>query len=166
MIERSKKFGIGKQIGDELYFHKDYIDKTPFSQEIEETLKNMPNTFKFTLIKINIKTKSISLLYSPCFDSQFHPALLQSMKIFPDGTTKIRNFSFNPPIYHHRWTFVEDDYKGFDVEEDKLWSYLWSKTPLLDFRRYGKSNHWNKVSLPKILHFYNAQSIEEIIRRA
>jgi len=164
MIERSKRFGIGKPINSDLYFHKDYIDILPFKHEIEDKISVIPSNFIYTIIRFNTKNQSTSLMYSPCFNDQYHPPVLQSLTINSNFIPKPRTFKFNPPIYHHRWTMVLDDFEGFNVQEDRLWSSLWSKTPFLDSRKYGKLKHWKEISLPKIFKHYKARSIEKIIK--
>ena len=54
---------------------------------------------------------------SPDFDTSYFPIVKASFKVNSDNTfpkAQPRKSKDNPPIYHHRWLFVKDDYTGFD----------------------------------------------------
>ena len=60
--------------------------------------------------------------------------------------SKIQESPKNPLIYHHKWLFVKDDYKGFNVDESKQRSIDW-KTKLGVDRvltsKIGRLSFWN-----------------------
>ena len=45
-------------------------------------------------------------------------------------------------IYHHKWLFVDDDYKGFNVEESKRRLAAWLVLPDVNKSRIGRRNSW------------------------
>jgi hypothetical protein len=53
-------------------------------------------------------------------------------------------------IYHHKWQWVSDDYKGFDVEKNKQRSLQWSSLDGVDKSRIGQRKHWDDNVMPRI----------------
>lgn len=165
-LQRNKKYGVGKQIANDLYFHKKYLDSFDFAPAVKQKISLLPSDFTFNIIRFNLKNKDCSFMDSPDFDSSFHPIIKASFKINSDNTSnqKIPKITGeNPPIYHHRWLFVKDDYNGFNVDVDFKYSQLWSQTPNLISNKYGFLRHWEETSIPKILKFYQVKSLEHLI---
>ena len=46
-------------------------------------------------------------------------------------------------IWHHKWMWVKNDYKGFDVQESYEWSKLWT-SKIKDTSGIGSIPIWNK----------------------
>ena len=77
-------------------------------------------------------------------DTADEPSLYDSIKVDIDGKTKYSKYDeSNPPIYHHKWLFVKDDYKGFDVEKSKERSQKWLTLKDIDFSRIGFKKFWD-----------------------
>ena len=67
-----------------------------------------------------------------------------------DGTVQRRAVPSDPPIYHHKWLFVDDDYPGFDVAQGKLRSAAWLALPDVDKSRIGRRSYWQTHVVPRL----------------
>ena len=56
----------------------------------------------------------------------------------------------DPYIYHHKWLFVDDDYRGFNVEESKVRSQHWIGLGDVDRSRIGRESYWNEQVIPRL----------------
>lgn len=144
-IKRSK-YGVGKLIGGFLYLHKQYvkdvIPKKVYKNAIEKT-----KGFYFNVVKWNVKDNTISLFNSPDFDSADEPVAGEYMTISPDGKVKK---GFTKSIWHHKWLWVKDNYKGFDVEKSFQRSQKWLSIPDIEFSKIGNKDFWNKNYASKL----------------
>ena len=104
VIKRSSKYGVGKEIGGQIYFHKNYVDDIcPNLYELaKDILEEEYPDFKYNCLMYD-KKKPDTLRFdeAPDFDSA------------------------REPMPGHKWLWVKDDYKGFDVEESYEWSKKW-----------------------------------------
>ena len=48
-------------------------------------------------------------------------------------------------IYHNKWQFVGEDYKGFNIEEAKERTKEWNAIPNLDKKRIGYKKYWMEL---------------------
>ena len=125
----SKKYPVGKVIGGQVYFHKNYISKMP--KEVidiyKKTINKLPKDHSFNTLMYTpaSKGKPASLRFdeAPDFDTAREPIPGRVITITEKG-------SISPPkdvnqIWHHKWSWVDDDYKGFDVRENYDWSREW-----------------------------------------
>ena len=55
-------------------------------------------------------------------------------------------------IFHHKWMWVDDDYKGFDVNKEYSWSKEWT-SKVDNFSGIGKKENWDKILKEKGLSF-------------
>lgn len=154
---------IGKQMGHDLYVHKDYAKDTNISHDVlhnakEHLSKNHPN-FEYTIIKHNKQTNNVSFLHSPDWDSEHEPHIHHSVLVKPSGETKYMGPKKDPQIYHQKWQFVGDDYKGFDVNRSKLRTTQY--TNAIDHlkqttgdqsisKKIGTKSYWDKEVVPHI----------------
>jgi len=53
-------------------------------------------------------------------------------------------------IWHHKWTFVDDDYRGFDVDASFNRSKAWLKIPDINFNVIGHKHIWERDYVPRI----------------
>lgn len=143
VIKRSK-YGVGKDIGDSIYIHINYANDIIPEHIYEKFRKYLKDDFLFNILKIKKDLSSISFINSRDFDTSDEPSLYESIKVDNDGKIKYTKYDeFNPPIYHHKWLFVKDDYKGFDVEESKERSKIWLSKKDIDFTRIGYKKYWD-----------------------
>lgn len=126
-IKRSK-YGVGKEIGGDIYVHKNYAteivpeDVWDFSLDVLES--EYPD-YEFNCIRYSPKTQSVSFQEVPDFDTSREPKVGDYITVFPDGTIKTGHSEY---IFHHKWLWVKNDYKGFDVHDSWEWSRTWLNT--------------------------------------
>ena len=126
IIKRSSKYGVGKEIGGQIYFHKDYVDDIcPNLYELaKDILEEEYHDFKYNCLMYD-KKKPDTLRFdeAPDFDSAREP--MPGVMLSVDTATGKIIKRYSPQIWHHKWLWVKDDYKGFDVEESYEWSKKW-----------------------------------------
>jgi len=134
-----------KKIRNTYYAHiSNFKDKYDW---IGGWFNDIPKGYEFNIIKQDNYTGNVSYIYCPDFDTENEPRLLYSLTF--DHTHKlIRDIVYspdNPPIYHHKWMFVKEDYKGFDISQAKLRSDLYkSLLTSYDKKRIGRLIYWKE----------------------
>lgn len=126
-IKRSK-YGVGKEIGGDIYLHRDYADMVvpdDLYDDLEQLLHEEYPDFEYNCIRYSPKTSSISFQGAPDFDTAREPVVGDYITVFPDGSIKTGHSNY---IWHHKWLWVMNDYTGFDVSESWEWSKLWLST--------------------------------------
>src|SRR5690554_1779343 len=100
--ERSKKYGVGKEIGGNIYVHKKYAHLVIPSSVIKSFKNKIPKSFKFTIIKFNYKKNQISFIECKNFDKRHEPEIGD---VWVVSGAKVKKFSppKDPWIYHHKW---------------------------------------------------------------
>ena len=146
MLKRSKRFGVGKEIGGAVYVHRLYERLLP--KRVVEASQSLPKDFDYVVVKFNIKDQRTSFICCQDFDTADEPTVGDSIIVYPDNTHRHIKKHADPWIYHHKWLFVKDDYKGFDVLHSHERSKKIMKLPELDSRRIGKRSFWEKHGLP------------------
>lgn len=127
------KFGVGKQIGSKIYFHKSAWDKilpeAVWNKALEVLEINKLYIKYFQTICYDFKQPNIVRFDTcPGFNSQEEPMV--GHMFFVDINSGIVTDKYNNQIYHHKWLWVAEDYDGFDVQASYEWSKLWlSKLP-------------------------------------
>lgn len=127
---RNKIFGVGKHIGNSIYIHKQYIFDIMSKQNFikyEKILLNKYKNFSYDIIKYNYKTESISFIESKDFNTSDEPTINNIININKNGDVKFIKEKKNQQIYHHKWTFVKDDYEDFDVLKSIQRSLAWKR---------------------------------------
>lgn len=139
-----------KKIGNFIYFHKNYIKKYLNKEQLDllEKANSIKCTFdRYDIIKLDVKTGDFSIITCRGFDTFREPILLWSHKCYI-GTGEIKTTLYsetNPPIYHSKHMFVEDDYCGFDIEESKRWTLEWNKYVIKgDKKTIGTVDGWKR----------------------
>lgn len=122
--QRSKKYGVGKEIGGKLYIHKRYaLARIMFYSEAEQML---PNDFQFNCVMVDWKKPHVIRFdEAPDFDTAREPHPGDFIEVNLD-TKEIRK-GYSNMIWHHKWMWVDDDYDGFDVNESYEWSKRWTQ---------------------------------------
>ena len=99
-----------------------------------------------TCLKYDRKTGNVTFQWSPDFDTAPEPIVGKCVLAQANGTMKVMMPSRDPMIWHHKWMWVKDDYSGFDVEESKARSALW--TPHVsgeEKKRIGRKSFWDSI---------------------
>jgi hypothetical protein len=147
LIKRSK-YGVGKLIGGALYFHADYVNDVPFNfSDYIEALYKFNNNFHYNVIKWDKKRGNVTFFSSPEFNDVHEPSAGDYVTIKKNFTAKK---GYTSKIWHHKWLWVKDDYKGFDVEESFNRSQQWLQLPDIEFARIGNKEYWEKHYVPRI----------------
>lgn len=124
----------GKRIGNDLYIYSKclpygYYEK--YRKGLFEIGKKYGSEEigKNHVIRFNTKNEDdISIMEVINFDTDREPIIGNSYKInLSSGEIKFTKEKNNPYIYHHKWMFVSDNYRGFDLFASKLWSIKWKK---------------------------------------
>ncbi len=149
--KRSRRYGIGKEIGSAVYLHRDY--EQLFGDIIARAKVMIPAYFSYTVVKYNLGTDAVSFILSPDFDSSPEPIVGDHWIVPARGNAKFRSVLPDPYIYHHKWLMVPDDYAGFDVEYSKERSRRWLALPNIDKVRIGRRSYWEQTVLPRLLGF-------------
>lgn len=140
---------VGKKMGDDLYFHKKYVDEYINKDFYNKLKSNLPKDFDFNIVKYNSKQNYITFINSPDFDTADEPIVSDAYKVTEDGKVKLTKEKNPPQIYHHKWLFVKDDYKGFDTEKSKERSRRWLEvSDRINMSKIGSSEYWEKEVLP------------------
>ena len=127
-IKRSNKYGVGKEIGGDIYFQKDYADiivPTDILDNAEQILNDTYPNFQYNCMRYSPKTGAVSFQECPDFDTAREPKVGDYINIFPDGTVKTGHSEY---IFHHKWLWVDNNYTGFDVKDSWNWSREWLNT--------------------------------------
>lgn len=145
---RNKATDVGKRMGNALYVHRNYESVLP--QEELQRAKEMAGNFNYTLVKYNKANDNITFIQSPDWDTADEPIVGPALLVRTDGVVKDITPHGDPWIYHHKWLFVGDDYRGFDVNKSKERSAAWMSLPDIDYSRIGKKSFWEKFVLPRL----------------
>jgi hypothetical protein len=146
-----------KKIGGRIYAHKDYIKSLSiiYIPEIIAALQVVKDTLDdFTWNTVRIKPdavgglEEVSFQYSPDFDTADEPEVVQTITCVPmDNTWEVvRIKRHTDTIWHHKWMWVEPNYKGFDYEASKARSALWKKfVSPSEIPKIGRKSFWDKL---------------------
>ena len=145
---RSRRYGVGKEIGYAVYLHREYEDRLGVT--VEWAKRHLPEHYDYTVVKLNQRNDSVSFIRCPHFDSEHEPAIDAIIVVSANGTAQRRNTPADQYIYHHKWLFVDDDYRGFDVEESKVRSKHWTSLIGVDRARIGRHSYWEQNVVPRL----------------
>ena len=147
MLKRTNKFPVGKEIGGCVYAHRLYEKQFP---NINQAKAKLPSTFKYHVVKFNMRNGYFTFIQSTDFNTNHEPSVQETatVNLNPKGsdwTVRLRNSA--GWIYHHKWMFVADDYKGFSVRASKKRSEAWTALPNIDKSRIGQRNFWDALDI-------------------
>jgi len=118
---------VGKRVGNSLYVHKLFADQVIpsiiLSAAQDILTKSNPN-FNYNTIMWDSKHNIVRFDEAPDFDKAREPHVGNYLVVSLDGKFPPRKGHSNN-IWHHKWMWVKDNYKGFDVDKAKDWSKLW-----------------------------------------
>jgi|GEM_PF-5230952 len=148
-ISRSHKYGVGKEMGQHLYVHRTCEDVIP-QERLAAAKKCLPKNADYTIVKYDSKAGSVSFIQSPDFDANPEPIVTDAWSVKRDGSVTLTKGQSDPWIYHHKWTMVQPDYKGFDTSASVERSRQWTSLDGIDYSRIGKKSFWEKNVLPRM----------------
>jgi hypothetical protein len=139
---------VGKEIGGSVYVHRQYEDR--LGPTVVLAKRWLPTDFSYDVVKYNRRTEVVSFVQCPGFDDEPEPSIGGVVTVRADGTLQRRAVPSDPPIYHHKWLFVADDYAGFDVAESQRRSAAWLVLPGVDKSRIGRRSYWETHVVPRL----------------
>jgi hypothetical protein len=145
---RSRRYGVGKEIGYAVYVHRQYEDL--LGATVEWAKRHLPEHYDYTVVKLNQRNDSVSFIHCPNFDTEHEPVIAAIIVVSADGTAQRRTTPSDPYIYHHKWLFVADDYDGFDVAEGIARSQRWIALSSVDRSRIGRKSFWEEQIVPRL----------------
>lgn len=113
-----------KKVGSNLYFHKSntkafHAQPYEFQSACQKAMNWMVlHDHKYEVIKYNAREGRISLIDAIGWDKLYEP-ITGTTYIFDEEGVFIRKLSNGKQVYHMKHLFVDDDYKGFDLEKSK-----------------------------------------------
>lgn len=154
-IQRSPRYKVGKEIGGNIYVHKDYADFVvpgTILRSTERALEEEYPDFKYNCLKYDPTKFRISFQEVPDFDSAREPKVGDYVIVeYHPSRSVVLKKGHSDYIYHHKWNWVQNDYTGFDVDESWNWSKQWLST-LLEPSDGNGIARWNaqldKYNLP------------------
>lgn len=119
-------------------------------EHIKKIVNGLDGFFDYEIIKYDMLNHKLSLIKSPDWDTSNEPivgdSIIFDLTIGSDLSDtpykKINARKNNPQIYHNKWMFVSDNYKGFDIDKAKKRTELWNLIPNINKRKIGNKNYW------------------------
>ena len=163
-----RKIPVGKKVIDAIYFHKDYLSDMIYRLKLvpegvyeKAHTECMARYYNYTILKYDKRKGTFTFIGCPHFDDHHEPEISYTLTYnsFTDKVTE-RNYrdgtftAKNPPIYHHAWLMVDDDYSRFNIHRAKMRSILIEKVLKkynIDKSRIGYRHFWYYEVLPLIL---------------
>ena len=106
--------------------------------------------FAYTVVKLNMKTNSVTFTFSPDFDKADEPIVGKQLLVRKDGSVRTMEQLADPYIYHHKWLFVDEDYQGFDVAKSRNRSLAWMSLSNVNKSLIGRASYWNIEVVPRL----------------
>jgi len=139
----------GKTCGSSLYVHRLYEEQvvpTSALLHAKRVLIQYLNDTSYTGVKYDRRTGNVTFQWCDDFDTADEPTVGRCFVLTGQGRVKIIEKKEDPQIWHHKWMWVADDYKGFNVEASKKHSELWTKhVSPEERRRIGTKSFWEKL---------------------
>ena len=131
IIKRSR-LGVGKDIGGEIYLHRQYEHLVPDQVALAESKRVLGVSFpdvEYNALKFS--KDGFTFFAAQDFDTADEPTAGHWVRV---RGNVCKSGSTNS-IWHHKWLWVDDDYSGFDVEASFRRSQAWLAIPNIDFSR-------------------------------
>jgi len=127
-IERCKGI-VGKKVGSKIYLHRSYVDFARDNNVIPKWVSNAllvcsdKTDYRWNCLMVDLKSRTVRLDQSPDFNTAREPMVGKCITFDKFGN-RIRRIK-SRSIWHHKWLWVMDKYRGFDVQESIRWSAKW-----------------------------------------
>jgi len=127
----NKTYPVGKVMGNQVYFHKNYIGDMPKNVQdlYKKALDDIPEGFEFNTLMYESAKKGkparIRFDEAPDFNTAREPTPGKLWSYWSDGNTRA---SESKNVWHHKWQWVGEDYKGFNIDTSYDWSRQWTQT--------------------------------------
>lgn len=147
-LKRSR-FGFGKLVGEQLYFHKSQIPdalECAFGQSLAKALTIFNHIARqpFDVVRVNIKHDK-PVLFVSCLDwyNADEPVIAEIWAV-SDKVRQVPTPKTNRQIYHHKWMFYgskPDKHVIHSMQRSLIWYPLREKGTV---SRIGYSNFWTQ----------------------
>lgn len=131
-------------MGSQIYVHKDYAYEVIPIELFSKVLKILREQdfpcFVYNCVMVDWAKFIFRFDEAPDFDSADEPKVGKYISVDLKNS-KIR-VGFSNNLWHHKWLWVRDDYKGFNVAESKARSAWWLAR--LNEPAKGSPNGWQK----------------------
>jgi len=167
---KREKHGIGKVIKNDKWVHFSALDAINEDEQllVKNAIPCLPTLLSRDtdiIVKVNLVESSVLFAETPDWKIATEPAQGRWDRIINLDTDlpehSFREIQTDPPIYHHKWMFVKDDYPGFDVKESMRWSETWKNSEVVKglvndpstkfYRRMGRQSYWQTMVLDKLI---------------
>lgn len=139
---------VGKRMVGKIYAHRNYEDEVVPADLLARAKEIFNQSFDLDYVCIRFDTKSrvVAFQCSPDFNESDEPIVGDTVSIYPDkDEVKLTPQKNNPQIWHRKYLWVKDDYKGFDVDESKRRAELYdAHLTKYDKSRIGYLSYWNR----------------------
>ena len=150
-----------KRVGYNLYAHKSNIAelKSKLSERLIGYLDAVIICMEkeidapYHIIKVDTKGEKISLIECFDWDKHYEPIVGDSYCFdISKGTYSMKKGGTK--VYHHRWMFVSENYKGFDLEKSKQRTWmLWDIPEFQECKnKVGSLKYWEEFLKKYKLH--------------
>ena len=139
-ISRSK-YGVGKDMGGQIYLHKSYAADVVPPEIWKIAMSLVPKGFTYNTIVYSPKVHTIRFDEAPDFDTAREPIPGDTITVNYE-TGSVGKVKHSDSIWHHKWLWVKDSYKGFDVDASREWSRKW--TSKFKETAIGRVSHWKQ----------------------
>lgn len=115
-----------KKVYKSLYVHKSNLVELgeDLAKIVEEREKKIDN-FKYDVVKFDTDTQNVTFIECEEFDKVHEPTVGDSILVKKNG--EIKRMKSKGQVYHKKYTFVDKNYQGFDIEEEKKRAELYDK---------------------------------------
>lgn len=137
-----------KVIHSKYYVHKQYSKLILPDHRLEFFLnraKNIIGNFEWNTLRVAEDYVQIAFQLSEDFDTADEPTVDRTVCVDLIND-KIKITETPNAIWHHKWQWVEPDYKGFDYYKSKARSELWK--PFVkpeEVCKIGNKTFWNSI---------------------
>ena len=144
VVKRSTHYGVGKYIGSTIYVHRQYESVVSSINAAKKILFDHYPNFTYNVVAYDTSRLKYTFIQAGDFDTADEPEVGNYRVVYVDTTDYVIKGK-STYIYHHKWLFVKDDYKGFDVKKSFEHSKKWTALPNINYNKIGNKTYWNKV---------------------
>ena len=137
-----------KKVGYSLYVHKSNLvelfnklqrDEIAFIEYVIDL-----NICNFDIVKFDKQKKKVSLIECPTWDILNEPIVGDSYCFSMSNPKAYKVIKGSTKVYHNKWMFVAEDYKGFSITEAKRRTEIWNSIPNIKSMKskIGNKDFW------------------------
>lgn len=100
--------------------------------------------FWFDVVKFDKKNCNFTFIYCKDFDNEREPEI--TLCILVKKNQEIKVMKGRGQIYHAKYMFVKENYRGFNIEESKKWYETWNKIIPKELKKnIGYKKNWIEI---------------------